>query len=138
MGNQETASLMMKSAGYEDITFTRVDEKIMIGRPGRMHRICPGHRPAGEIFREAGKELAEAKRPEIEKEMRTFFESQERDENGIWAPTSSWVNPPATRSDSRSSIRQAKEGQMGSEDDIMAALDATGELRSTRTTLIAS
>ena len=47
--------------------------------------------PAGEIFREAGRELAEAKRPEIETEMRTYFGSLERDGNGIWAPTSSWI-----------------------------------------------
>jgi hypothetical protein len=38
-----------------------------------------------------GEELAEAKRPEIEREMRSYFESQERDGKGIWAPTSSWV-----------------------------------------------
>jgi len=37
-------------------------------------------------------ELAEAKRPAIEREMRVFFECQERDANGIWALTSSWVS----------------------------------------------
>ena len=56
-----------------------------------MHRIRVGHRSGGEVFREAGEELAEAKHPQIESEMRTFFESQERDEKGIWALTSSWV-----------------------------------------------
>jgi ubiquinone/menaquinone biosynthesis C-methylase UbiE len=92
MGNQEVSSLMMKSAGYEDVTFTRVDEKIMIGTtPEECIAFALAIGPGGEVFREAGEELAEAKRPEIESEMRTFFESQERDENGIWAPTSSWV-----------------------------------------------
>jgi ubiquinone/menaquinone biosynthesis C-methylase UbiE len=92
MGNQEMASLMMKSAGYEDVTFTRVDEKIMVGTtPEECIAFALAIGPGGEVFREAGEELAEAKRPEIESEMRTFFESQERDENGIWAPTSSWV-----------------------------------------------
>jgi hypothetical protein len=47
--------------------------------------------PAGEVFREAGEELAEAKRPAIEADMRDYFETLERDEKGIWAPTSSWV-----------------------------------------------
>jgi len=47
--------------------------------------------PAGEVFREAGEELAEAKRPEIEADMRAFFESNEHDEIGVWVPTSSWV-----------------------------------------------
>ena len=92
MGNQETAALMMKSAGYGDITFTRVDEKIMVGTtPDECIAFALAIGPGGEVFREAGEELAEAKRPEIEREMRTFFESQERDSKGIWAPTSSWV-----------------------------------------------
>lgn len=92
MGNQEMVGGMMKSAGYEDITFTRVDEKIMVGTtPEECIAFALAIGPAGEIFREAGEELAEAKRPDIEVEMRQYFESQERDEAGIWAPTSSWV-----------------------------------------------
>ncbi len=57
----------------------------------RMHRVRLGHRSGGEVFREAGEELAKAKRPQIESEMRAFFDSQERDDKGIWALTSSWV-----------------------------------------------
>ena len=92
MGNQETTGLMMKSAGYEDVTFTRVDEKIMVGTtPEECIAFALAIGPAGEVFREAGEALAEAKRPEIEREMRTFFEGLERDGNGIWAPTSSCV-----------------------------------------------
>lgn len=92
MGNQETTGLMMKSAGYEDVTFTRVDEKIMIGTtPDECIGFALAIGPGGEVFREAGEELAEAKRPEIEREMRAYFESLEHDEKGIWAPTSSWV-----------------------------------------------
>lgn len=92
MGNQETTGLMMKSAGYEDVTFTRVDEKIMVGTtPEECIAFALAIGPAGEVFREAGEALAEARRPEIEREMRTFFEGLERDRNGIWAPTSSWV-----------------------------------------------
>lgn len=92
MGNQEMVGLMMKSAGYEDVTFKRVDEKIMVGTTVEeciAFALAIG--PGGEVFREAGPELAEAKRPQIESEMRNFFESQERDKTGIWAPTSSWV-----------------------------------------------
>jgi ubiquinone/menaquinone biosynthesis C-methylase UbiE len=92
MGNQETTTLMMRSAGYEDITFARVDVKIMIGTtPEECIAFALAIGPAGEVFREAGTELAEAKRPEIESEMRVFFDGLERDANGIWAPTSSWV-----------------------------------------------
>jgi len=92
MGNQETVGLMMKSAGFEDVTFTRVDEKIMVGTtPEECIAFALSIGPGGEVFREAGVDLAEAKRPDIEREMRSFFESQERDATGIWAPTSSWV-----------------------------------------------
>lgn len=92
MGNQETTGLMMKSAGYEDITFTRVDEKIMVGTtPEECIAFALAIGPGGEVFREAGEALAEAKRPKIEAEMRDYFGTLETDANGIWAPTSSWV-----------------------------------------------
>jgi ubiquinone/menaquinone biosynthesis C-methylase UbiE len=92
MGNQEMASIMMKSAGYKDVTFTRVDEKIMIGTtPEECIAFALAIGPGGEVYREAGEALAEAKRPEIEADMREFFEAQEIDKVGIWAPTSSWV-----------------------------------------------
>ena len=91
MANQEMVGGMMKSAGYEDVTFTRVDEKIMIGTtPEEAIAFALAIGPAGEVYREAG-DLAEAKRPKIETEMLEFFNSQERDETGIWVPTSSWV-----------------------------------------------
>jgi ubiquinone/menaquinone biosynthesis C-methylase UbiE len=92
MGNQETTTAMMKSAGFDDVTFTRVDEKIMIGTtPEECIAFALAIGPAGEVFREAGEELANARRPAIERDMRAYFESLERDEKGIWAPTSSWV-----------------------------------------------
>ncbi|MDF0603509.1 class I SAM-dependent methyltransferase [Psychromarinibacter sp. C21-152] len=92
MGNPEMVETMMKSAGYEDVSFTRVDEKIMVGTtPDECIAFALAIGPAGEVFREAGEELAEAKRADIEDEMRRFFESQERNEAGIWVPTSSWV-----------------------------------------------
>jgi ubiquinone/menaquinone biosynthesis C-methylase UbiE len=92
MANQETTGLMMKSAGFEDVSFTRVDEKILIGTTlEECIAFALAIGPAGEVFREAGTELAESKRPMIEAEMRAFFETLERDGKGIWAPTSSWV-----------------------------------------------
>ena len=92
MGGQDMVGIMMNSAGYEDVAFTRVDEKILIGTtPRECIDFSLAIGPAGEVFREAGEDAAEAKRSEIEAEMREFFESQERDEKGIWAPTSSWV-----------------------------------------------
>lgn len=91
MGNQEMVTGMMRSAGYEDVSFDRVDEKIMVGTTSEeciAFALAIG--PAGEVFREAGDE-AERKREVIEAEMREFFDSQEADSDGIWVPTSSWV-----------------------------------------------
>jgi len=91
MGNRDTAEAMMRGAGYDEIDFARVDEKIMVGTtPQECVDFALAVGPAGEIFREAGA-LAEARRPEIEAEMRAYFEAQERDERGIWVDTSSWV-----------------------------------------------
>ena len=45
-----------ESAGYEDVSFTRVDEKIMIGTTVEeciAFALAIG--PAGEVFREAGR-----------------------------------------------------------------------------------
>ena len=92
MGNQEMVDLMMRNAGFEDVAFTRVDEKILVGTsPEECIAFALAVGPGGEVFREAGDKLAEAKRTEIERDMRAYFESQEADKDGIWAATSSWV-----------------------------------------------
>ena len=92
MGNQDTVALMMQGAGYEAVTFQRVDVKVLVGTTAdEAIAFALAIGPAGEVFREAGPELAEARRPEIEAEMRAFFDGQERDGKGIWVPTSSWV-----------------------------------------------
>jgi len=91
MADQEMVTAQMRAAGYEDIAFERVDEKIMIGRTlddAVDFALAIG--PAGEVFREAGA-LAEAKRGEIEAAMKAYFASLEKDETGYWAPTSSWI-----------------------------------------------
>jgi len=91
MADRETVTMQMQAAGYEDIGFERIDEKIMIGRDADeaiAFALAVG--PAGEVFREAG-DLAEERRPQIEADMRAYFETQERNEAGIWVPTSSWL-----------------------------------------------
>ena len=91
MANQDMVTGQMKSAGFEDIAFKQVDEKIMVGTDAdEAIAFALAIGPAGEIFREAG-DLAEEKRPEIEADMRAMFETLEKDDKGIWAPTSSWV-----------------------------------------------
>ena len=91
MADRETVEGQMRAAGYEDIEFQRVDEKVLIGStPGDAIDFALAIGPAGEVFREAGA-LAEAKRPEIEAAMTEMFEKHERTEEGIWMMSSSWV-----------------------------------------------
>lgn len=91
MADQDMVTAQMTAAGFTDIAFERVDERMMIGRDARDaidFQLAVG--PAGEVFREAG-DLAERKRPEIEAALTAMYETQERDADGIWMDTSSWV-----------------------------------------------
>ena len=91
MADEEMVRGMMRSAGYEEIAFQRVDQKVLIGAtPQDAIDFAIAIGPAGEIWREAG-DLAEQRRPEIEAALKEMFEAQERDAQGIWMPSSSWV-----------------------------------------------
>lgn len=91
MSGQDTVTAMMKAAGYSDITFTRVDAPVLVGRDVQdaiAFQLAIG--PAGEVFREAG-QLAEDRRPEIEAAMAKAIEAAETGKDGIVMPSSSWV-----------------------------------------------
>jgi len=91
MANEEMVRGMMKSAGYEDIEFRRVDADVVIGKDiddAIAFQIALG--PAGEVYREAGAE-AEDKKAEIEDALAEALRSQTRSEQGIMMPSSSWV-----------------------------------------------
>ncbi len=91
MANEEMVAGMMKSAGYEDVTFTRVDALVFVGRTVQDaidFQLALG--PAGEVFREAGDE-AEAKRGEIEAALAKAIEAQKQEADGIVMDSSSWV-----------------------------------------------
>jgi ubiquinone/menaquinone biosynthesis C-methylase UbiE len=91
MANEEMVAGMMKSAGYEDVTFTRVDALVLVGRTVQDaidFQLALG--PAGEVFREAGDE-AEAKRGEIEAALAKAIEAQKQEADGIVMDSSSWV-----------------------------------------------
>lgn len=82
---------MMKSAGYEDINFKRVDAPVLVGKNVRDavdFQLAIG--PAGEVFREAGDE-AEEKRSEIEAALTEAINAQKREADGIVMDSSSWV-----------------------------------------------
>ncbi len=91
MSNQLAVTKMMQIAGYEDVTFTRVDADVAIGRTVEDaigFQLALG--PAGEVFREAGEE-AEQKRSEIEEALAVAITAQSQDTDGIIMPSSSWV-----------------------------------------------
>ena len=82
---------MMEIAGYSDITFKRVYAPVLVGKSVEdavNFQLAIG--PAGEVFREAGKE-AEAKRDQIEAALAEAINSQKKDADGIVMDSSSWV-----------------------------------------------
>ena len=91
MVNQEMATGMMKSAGYENIEFERVDAPILVGHSVQDaidFQLAIG--PAGEVFREAGGE-AEEKRKEIEASLAEPIGREKKEADGIVMDSSSWV-----------------------------------------------
>lgn len=91
MQSQDMVTGMMKSAGFADIEFTRVDAPVLIGRTVRDaidFQLALG--PAGEVFREAGAE-AEEKRDQIEAALADAITAQKKETDGIVMDSSSWV-----------------------------------------------
>ena len=91
MQSQDMVTGMMKSAGYQDIEFKRVDAPVLVGKTVRDaidFQLAIG--PAGEVFREAGDE-AEEKRDRIEAALAEAIEAQKTDADGIVMDSSSWV-----------------------------------------------
>jgi ubiquinone/menaquinone biosynthesis C-methylase UbiE len=90
MSDQETVTGMLRSAGYVDAVFERVDAPVLVGstpRDSMGFQLALG--PAGEVFREAG-DLAEERREEIEGALEDAISPYLTDE-GIVMASSSWV-----------------------------------------------
>ena len=91
MANRESVTAMLEIAGYEDITFERVDALVLIGNTVEdaiNFQLALG--PAGEVFREAGDE-AEEKRADIEAALAEAISAQKVEADGIVMDSSSWV-----------------------------------------------
>lgn len=91
MADEDMVRMMMKGAGYEDITFERVDAPVLVGRSvddAIAFQLAIG--PAGEVFREAGEE-AEEKRDIIQAAMGEAIAAQKMEADGIIMESSSWV-----------------------------------------------
>lgn len=91
MADEPSVRKMMEIAGYQDITFERVDAPVLIGHDVRdaiEFQLAIG--PAGEVFREAGP-TAEQRRPKIEEALAAAIRQQTTLAAGIVMPSSSWV-----------------------------------------------
>ncbi len=91
MSDETLVAMMMKSAGYENVAFRRVDSPVLVGhrvRDAIAFQLAIG--PAGEVFREAGAE-AEEKRAEIEAALADAINRQRKEADGIVMDSSSWV-----------------------------------------------
>ena len=90
MANQEMVTKQMEIAGYEEVTFDRVDAELMVGdsiEDAINFQLALG--PAGEIYREAG-ELAERQQTEIVAALSDALSPYQREE-GVVMGSSSWV-----------------------------------------------
>jgi len=89
MSGPDMVSSMMRSAGFEGITFERFDTDICIGRnleDALEFAMALG--PAGEIIRLAGPEGEELK-PKVAVALRETL-SRYAGKDGVWAPSSTW------------------------------------------------
>ena len=92
MANKTVTKAMMESAGFHAVSFKRIDEKILVGsdiEEAIEFALLIG--PAGEVLREAKEHLTNIKEELIRTEMRSYFESGEKDLDGIWQPMSAWA-----------------------------------------------
>lgn len=91
MANEEMVRGMMKTAGYDEVAFRRVDAPVLIGNDVKDaidFQLAIG--PAGEVYREAGEE-AEQKLGEIEAALAEAIGRQRKSADGIVMDSSSWV-----------------------------------------------
>jgi ubiquinone/menaquinone biosynthesis C-methylase UbiE len=98
MAGPNMVSDMLKSAGFERITFERFDADICIGRDlDEAIEFAMALGPAGEIIRLAQEE-GEKRRPQVIAALRQTLARYARSD-GVWAPSSTWfvnarVPPP--------------------------------------------
>lgn len=91
MSDETMVTIMMKSAGCENIEFRRVDAPVFVGKNVKdaiAFQLAIG--PAGEVFREAGAE-AEEKRDQVEAALAEAINRQKTEAEGIVMNSSSWV-----------------------------------------------
>ncbi len=89
MSGPDMVSSMMKSAGFEGVTFERFDTDICIGRNLEdAVEFAMALGPAGEIIRLAGTD-GERLKPRVVAALRETLSRYGR-QDGVWAPSSTW------------------------------------------------
>jgi hypothetical protein len=89
MSGPDMVSSMLRSAGYDRITFERFDTEICIGRDlADAVEFAMALGPAGEIIRLAGAD-AERLKPQVVAALREALTPYVC-EKGVWAPSSTW------------------------------------------------
>jgi SAM-dependent methyltransferase len=89
MSGPDMVSLMLRSAGYERITFERYDCDICIGRDlDDAIEFAMALGPAGEVIRLAGEE-GERLKPQVVAALKDTLAPFARGD-GVWAPSSTW------------------------------------------------
>lgn len=90
MADQEMVTKQLEIAGYDNISFQRIDASLMVGNSVEDavdFQLALG--PAGEVYREAGDEAVQ-KHDEIVDAISTAI-APYADENGVMMDSSSWV-----------------------------------------------
>ena len=89
MAGPDMVSSMMRSAGFDHITFERFDADICIGRDvAEAIEFAMALGPAGEIIRLAGEEGVK-RRDSVVAALRETLAPYSRND-GVWAPSSTW------------------------------------------------
>jgi len=90
MASADVTSAQLKGAGFERITFERLDADIRVGESlDEAVELAMAIGPAGEILRLAGEE-AQKRRPEVVAALRELLAPKARD-GAIYAGSSSWL-----------------------------------------------
>lgn len=90
MADSEVVTKQLEVAGYDDISFERIDAPLLVGRtPEEAVDFQLALGPAGEVYREAG-EIAEQRHDEIAAALKRELARHETEE-GIVLGSSSWM-----------------------------------------------
>ena len=91
MGNPDTVTGILESAGFEDIALRRRDHAYLMGSDlDEALEVSMALGPAAELIR-VNEQEGEAKRPEIEAALRDLLSSWRREDGSIVGEASTWI-----------------------------------------------